>query len=1292
MSISKYARQALKLQIHRNVIIKLVIVLMMFQFLFPSTPTIVSAATSPSPLTPANGIKITAISEVGSTALPPVAIPNFSWTGVEDATNYRVQLSQEIAFNTKIEYTTPHTHFTPTNVNQLNDGIWYWRVRVDSPVASQYSDTWMFTKEWASANNLPILNAPASGVSLAFYDAPAFSWQPVIGAAQYRFQISTAPDFSSIVYNILTLTTAHQPPLKLANGTYYWRVIPIDVANRAGTSSVARMFDLNYDQVPLLLKPENNSHPTFTPTFRWTAVRGASMYQLEYSSDPSFNASVTRVDTRNTTYTPVNPLPNDINYYWRVRAVSGVSISNWSTVWSFNKQWYIKPDLLTPVELYQQVRIPVFSWVPVPGASDYKIEIDTELDFIGAQTAMTSNPYYSPKVYDGTKDIYYWRVTPYDRQNNQGGVSTTSSYVSRYDSLSPNLIYPSYYYIPNNYPAPDQDVELQPHEDRTVSLPVFMWQRSTNPSPVGGIAAPAYRLEVSTSALFWWVDWTVDTENTNATPTSSNPFTPIAGTDYFWRVCPLDSLSGSCLETSDPSPVPWWSEIWRTRIDVSQVLTPTSGTSPQLIRPVYGDEFVEMTPLFEWRSMQGADSYEIQISDDTGFLSPFDTEIVPYPAYTPISAIAQRNQLNRLDYGTYYWRVRSLSGGNPLGEWSDVWRFQVASQSEWLRSRTLGDVNNRLLVATDPIDTVDTNYELTTLYATQDSDNWYFGFDVSTAVDNMVYALYLDLDHIDYLGATIDALAYYDTNTIPAHQPEYAIYINQNSESFSANQVAIYSWNGSSWDVPQSLSAIGGGIYFNSGYLELKIPNTAIGMQDTTGSYSLALVSLPPGPGGGSPQDSVPSSPNIPDGSMLSRFTSVSERMMSLSPPTNTSGDPTTYSSVPPFFWEYPTGATSTAPWAGAKMEVNLDPQFTGQPVATYDETSTAKYYDSTSHPWPNDFAGDNTYYWRIRPRYLDGTGQYFGAWSQSKRFERSGFIPQNLLESISFATPTFSWDMVEGAEGYDLQLDNDPNFGSPEINVSNTTQNSYTPPSTLNNGTYYWRVRARRDTNVLNEWSTVKSFMLSLPKPESLTPDDPLELNVVPYAPTLCWDPLIVSVLGEPVMAAYKYRVQVSRGDPTFSVIYDTIDTEQACFTPTKGYDDGKYYWRVAMIDGQNKVGEFSDIAEYTKQYPTTTLVNPGDGSVLYSAPTFEWTPVFGAASYKIDVSKFETFSPIFDSATTHTIQYTPTKVFDDNQEYYWRVAIVDKFNIIGPFNNATIILNPITSSNKLFLPILSN
>ena len=330
-------------------------------------------------------------------------------------------------------------------------------------------------------------------------------------------------------------------------------------------------------------------------------------------------------------------------------------------------------------------------------------------------------------------------------------------------------------------------------------------------------------------------------------------------------------------------------------------------------------------------------------------------------------------------------------------------------------------------------------------------------------------------------------------------------------------------------------------------------------------------------------------------------------------------------------------------------------------------------------HAWVYDFLGDNTYYWRVRPCYWndDERINYYGAWSQGWRFEREGFTPEIEVILEANGTPTFSWDMVEGAESYDLQVDDDPSFGSTAINI-NTRQNSYTWTSTLASGQYYWRVRVRRDGGVINHWTDNQAFTLSLPAPSGLT----LALDgVVHQAPTMCWDPLVEY----PVLAAWKYRVQVSK-DPNFSSIFDTIDTEQSCWTPKKGYDDGDYYWRVAMIDGNSKLGSYSAPQTFTKQYEVTRLVSPGSGSVIAETPTFIWTPVDGAAKYKLEVSQYPTFSPTYDSVTTSNTRYTPTKNYTIGKTYYWHVAIIDNDGKIGPFVDAIIIVDP--NPYRIFLP----
>src|SRR5260221_122756 len=85
--------------------------------------------------------------------------------------------------------------------------------------------------------------APAADATLDFYANPAFSWQPVIGAATYCFQIATSDVGFSSACTVggnqtvakSTLATTHQPIAKLPNGSYFWRVVPLDPGGHNGT-------------------------------------------------------------------------------------------------------------------------------------------------------------------------------------------------------------------------------------------------------------------------------------------------------------------------------------------------------------------------------------------------------------------------------------------------------------------------------------------------------------------------------------------------------------------------------------------------------------------------------------------------------------------------------------------------------------------------------------------------------------------------------------------------------------------------------------------------------------------------------------------------------------------------------------------------------------------------------------------------------------------------------------------------------------------------------------------------
>jgi hypothetical protein len=402
------------------------------------------------------------------------------------------------------------------------------------------------------------------------------------------------------------------------------------------------------------------------------------------------------------------------------------------------------------------------------------------------------------------------------------------------------------------------------------------------------------------------------------------------------------------------------------------------------------------------------------------------------------------------------------------------------------------------------------------------------------------------------------------------------------------------------------------------------------------------------------------------------------------SPPNSASGDPTICPSSLPFYWDWPTGSDPSTPFAGSKIEVHLDPNYTNL-LAEFHINSTDAYFGENNVVILDDIIGDHIYYWRVQPRYwLSGHDPTFGAWTGGWSFRRFGFTAQNLKTSANWATPTFSWDIVEGASTYRLQVSTNPNFNSTVINQV-TPMTSYTPLTTLAQGNYYWRVQVNRHNGIENDWSQVEQFSLSLPEPTGLTPNQ----QIVRNSPTFCWDPLVDysdAPLHEPILTAWKYRVQVSR-DENFINIYDSVDTNNNCWTPSSGYHDGTFWWHVAMIDGNGNLSNNSPAANFIKQYPATTLISPIGGSVP-ETPTFIWTPVDGAATYVFEVSKYSTFSQTYDSIETINTQFSPTKLYDNNTIYYWRVAIQDLNGRQGPFTDAKILVG---LGDYSYLPLIN-
>ncbi|MBI5666582.1 MAG: lamin tail domain-containing protein [Chloroflexi bacterium] len=84
---------------------------------------------------------------------------------------------------------------------------------------------------------------------------------------------------------------------------------------------------------------------------------------------------------------------------------------------------------------------------------------------------------------------------------------------------------------------------------------------------------------------------------------------------------------------------------------------------------------------------------------------------------------------------------------------------------------------------------------------------------------------------------------------------------------------------------------------------------------------------------------------------------------------------------------------------------------------------------------------------------------------------------------TVSNPRPTLSWQMVAGISAYDIQVDNNADFSSPEQTARVIDGTRFTAAE-LPNGRYYWRVRSVNGDGVTGEWSQTRQIAINTALP----------------------------------------------------------------------------------------------------------------------------------------------------------------------------------------------------------------
>jgi len=974
-------------------------------------------------------------------------------------------------------------------------------------------------------NSRPVLRDIPSE-SLIYPDMPLFSWTPVDDATGYQVDIWSEDDNA----NRITVTTQNDSLILnqyLPGGNYLWQVTSYNEKG-FGNSSLIGSFTYSFEPIISLQEPQNSARVFDLPRLKWTPVPGFFLYEIQISTKPDFSNTLYYYSTSNNEYQLNDAFANDQDYYWRVRGMAFSGYSEWSETFRFRKIWKA-PYLLTPTNQSLSTNRPFFSWTPVEDAKNYRLEIATDSSFSNVVNSfITADNFYllnTPEaLIPGT--TYFWRVAPLDYFDQTGPVSQNPySFTVALDAVSAQPVFPFHYYPPQE--------NLNPHQDWTLAYPVFIWSRAGNSENGKSIS---YRVEVVDPQNNGALVWAVTTENLAATPTMANPFIYENGKTYNWRVYPV---GGRPLGS------------WTFRIDDQLPVDATTPNEPPIpLYPLNGAESVEAGFLFEWLPVQGATSYQIEISNSHSFITNGKFEKITAEVTQPIYAPVDFPQS-----GVYFWRVRSIINGQP-SEWSAPIRFFYSSPSEWLVERSLGLLSDKNIVASDDVDFPSDMFDLQNLYIASSPFAWYFGFNYQPGLAD--FGIYLDTMRDPGVGATFDPLGYpIETSD---SKPEFAVYIRNNR-----TRVDLFAWDESNqkWHDQSYLVTD----YFDNGVrFEFKLSGDIIGDQYGTKPTSLSVVlfSVQPGIIDTPPVDTIPSQNEEiihldPSAYLLEKFISITDRVdAQYIPTTALNRNSNWFSNWKPLFWQPPTSVQHN----GYQVQFGVSPEFE---IVLADQELQGRQYGYV--PGLTTLDRDGQFYWRVRPLYKTSGFTFYGSWSQPHLFVRNGLQVANVEVSSNKGVPTITWDRAEVAAVYHITVCTDPNFHE-IVEELDTVSTSWTPPFGFQEGDYFVRVAMRHANSYIeNIYSAPRYFAVIYPVPENLKTQ--IDGNRI----LLSWN----RILGEN-QSAWRYRVQISTS-PHFvpEAIVVEEETELNIFQPTRKLSEGKYYWRVRMVYGNDASGSFS-------------------------------------------------------------------------------------------------------------------
>jgi hypothetical protein len=266
--------------------------------------------------------------------------PTLDWSAVSGATSYDVEVCSDSGCSSVVGSASVYSSQWTVSP-ALDQGVqYYWHVSASNSCgSSSWSSKWTFTTACVTPGT-PSLVVPYDGQT-GLNTTPILYWSDVSGATSYYVEVCRDSDCSSVVGSASVNSSKWMVSPALYQGRqYYWRV-KADSSCGSGSWSSVWSFTTSCATpgTPSPVVPYNGQTGVSTsPTLDWSAVSGATSYDVEVCSDSGSSSVVGSTGVYSSQWTVSPALDQGTRYYWRVKANNSCGSGSWSSVWSFTTQ------------------------------------------------------------------------------------------------------------------------------------------------------------------------------------------------------------------------------------------------------------------------------------------------------------------------------------------------------------------------------------------------------------------------------------------------------------------------------------------------------------------------------------------------------------------------------------------------------------------------------------------------------------------------------------------------------------------------------------------------------------------------------------------------------------------------------------------------------------------------------------------------------------------------------------------------------------------------------------------